>query len=114
MSTQQSADSLGCRKSLTSGGKEYEVYSLSALYAGPDGEKVRSLPLSLRVLLENLLRLDDGSDFARRSIRAWGAGLPMLDGFSTADIRTLVARAVAPENPENSEYSAATAGLSDV
>lgn len=53
-------------------------------------------------------------DVARRSIRAWGAGLPMLDGFSTADIRTLVARAVAPENPENSEYSAATAGLSDV
>ncbi|MFE7839141.1 daptide-type RiPP biosynthesis dehydogenase [Streptomyces sp. NPDC057474] len=52
-------------------------------------------------------------DVVRRSVRAWGAGLPMLNGFSTADIRKLVDRAVAPQDPKNSEYLAAQARNSD-
>ncbi|MDQ0386402.1 NADP-dependent alcohol dehydrogenase [Streptomyces sp. DSM 42143] len=36
---------------------------------------------------------------ARRSVRAWGAGLPMLDGLGAADIEGLLARAVPDSTP---------------
>ncbi|MFC8566301.1 daptide-type RiPP biosynthesis dehydogenase [Streptomyces sp. NPDC057245] len=36
---------------------------------------------------------------ARRSVRAWGAGLPMLDGLGAADIEGLLAQAVSDPTP---------------
>ena len=52
------ADSFGTRSTLDSSGREVEYYSLPELAKRfPD---VATLPFSLRVLLENLLRLEDG------------------------------------------------------
>ncbi|MBT2392593.1 iron-containing alcohol dehydrogenase [Streptomyces sp. ISL-1] len=36
---------------------------------------------------------------AQRTVRAWGAGLPMLDGLNTADIEELLGRAVNDSTP---------------
>src|SRR5690606_9498974 len=54
---------------LTAGGKTYVYYSL------PDAEKnglpgISSLPVSLKVLLENLLRCEDGKTVTADHIRA--------------------------------------------
>ena len=62
-------DSFKCRKTLTVGAKTYEYFSL------PDAEKnglagIPSLPLSLKVLLENLLRFEDGRSVKADDIRA--------------------------------------------
>ena len=62
-------DSFKCRKTLTVGAKTYEYFSL------PDAEKnglagIASLPLSLKVLLENLLRFEDGRSVKADDIRA--------------------------------------------
>lgn len=54
-----SLDSLNCRRSLEVGGKTYQYFSL------PEAAKslgdISRLPFSLKVLLENLLRWEDGS-----------------------------------------------------
>ena len=47
--------------------REYEIHSLSRL--GQD-EKIRRLPVSLRVLLENIIRTDDGTPESARAIDA--------------------------------------------
>jgi aconitate hydratase len=62
-------DSFKCRKTLSAGGKAYEYFSL------PDAEKnglagISRLPVSLKVLLENLLRLEDGRSVKADDIRA--------------------------------------------
>ncbi len=62
-------DSFKCRKTLTVGAKTYEYFSL------PDAERnglagIASLPLSLKVLLENLLRFEDGRSVKADDIRA--------------------------------------------
>ena len=55
----QSLDSFKCRKKLKVGNKTYIYYSLKA--AEKNGLKgVSKLPFSLKVLLENLLRFEDG------------------------------------------------------
>ncbi len=51
-------DSLHTRKSLSVGGQEYHYFSLPAA-AGTLGD-VSRLPVSLKVLLENVLRFEDG------------------------------------------------------
>ncbi|MDE2302961.1 MAG: aconitate hydratase AcnA, partial [Sphingomonadales bacterium] len=56
--TQVGQDSLGTRSTLTVGGKDYAYYSL-ARAAAKCGDIAR-LPLSMKVLLENLLRFEDG------------------------------------------------------
>ncbi len=65
----KSADTLGTRTVLTSGGIEHEVFSLRRLRAA-EFPGVARLPFSLKVLLENLLRHDDGTDLSRKSIAA--------------------------------------------
>ena len=62
-------DSFKCRKTLTAGGKTYEYFSL------PEAEKngltgISKLPTSLKVLLENLLRFEDGRSVKADDIRA--------------------------------------------
>src|ERR1700761_2419917 len=54
----QSANSFGSQTSLESGKKTYEIYRLNALEK--KGMNLSRLPFSLRILLENLLRHEDG------------------------------------------------------
>jgi aconitate hydratase len=67
--TPDSIDSFSARKTLTVDGRDYEYFSL------PDAEAnglpgVASLPYSLKVLLENLLRFEDGQTVTADDIRA--------------------------------------------
>ncbi len=50
-------DSYGARSTLEVAGREYEIHRLDALQSKYD---VARLPYSLKVLLENCLRLEDG------------------------------------------------------
>ncbi len=62
-------DSFKTRQTLSAGGRGYEIYALGALEkAGFAG--VPSLPVSLRILLENLLRTEDGRKTTRADIEA--------------------------------------------
>src|SRR5690606_20692458 len=51
-------DSFGARSTLRVGEREYEIFRLSALEE--EAPAVARLPYSLRILLENLLRAEDG------------------------------------------------------
>jgi aconitate hydratase len=59
-------NSFGARATLTSGGQNYEIYRLGVL----DQEKLDRLPFSLKILLENLLRNEDGTTVTRDDIDA--------------------------------------------
>ncbi|UES48859.1 aconitate hydratase AcnA [Roseibium aggregatum] len=65
----QSLDSFKCKKTLTAGGKTYTYFSI------PEAEKnglegVSRLPFSLKVVLENLLRFEDGRTVTKADIVA--------------------------------------------
>ena len=65
----QSLDSFKCRKTLSVDGKDYIYFSLTeAEKNGLDGAS--NLPYSLKVLLENLLRFEDGRSVTSDDIRA--------------------------------------------
>jgi aconitate hydratase len=65
----QSLDSFKCRKTLKVGNKSYVYFSLTA--AEKNGLKgVSKLPYSMRVLLENLLRHEDGQTVTKADIKA--------------------------------------------
>ena len=70
-----SSNSFGARASLKVGGKEkekeYEIYRLDAL--DKQGISTSHLPFSLRILLENLLRTEDGRNVTKEEIRALAA-----------------------------------------
>ncbi len=67
-------DSLKTRRKLTVGSKTYSYFSLKAAEkAGIDG--VSRLPFSLKVLLENLLRFEDGRSVTVKDIEAMGKWL---------------------------------------
>ena len=59
-------DSFKARTMLRSGPRSYEIWSLPALGA----DKVARLPYSLKILLENLLRFEDGTNVTRADIEA--------------------------------------------
>ncbi|MBU6165067.1 MAG: aconitate hydratase AcnA [Alphaproteobacteria bacterium] len=61
-------DSLNTRRTLTVGGTDYAYYSLEAA-AATLGD-VSRLPYSMKVLLENLLRFEDGSTVTRADVQA--------------------------------------------
>ena len=61
-------DSFGARGTLEVGDESYEIYRLSSVSG--EGLDVAGLPYSLKVLLENLLRTEDGSDITADDIRA--------------------------------------------
>lgn len=63
-----SQDSFGAKSALDVNGKSYEIFRLSAVTG--EGLDVESLPFSLKVLLENLLRTEDGADITADDIRA--------------------------------------------
>ena len=64
-----SRDSFGALSSLEIEGKEHRYYSLPALQRRGLGE-VSRLPFSLRILLENLLRHEDGESVTAEDIKA--------------------------------------------
>jgi aconitate hydratase len=59
-----SLDSFGSRATLDVAGKSYTIYRLDALSQASNGQQ-RPLPFSLKILLENLLRNEDGA-FVKR------------------------------------------------
>ena len=61
-------DTFGAKGTLQVGEESYEIYRLSAV--ADEGLDVASLPYSLKVLLENLLRTEDGNDITADDIRA--------------------------------------------
>src|ERR1700724_2013067 len=63
-----SSNSFGARATFKVGNKEYEPYRLHAL--DKQGISTRHLPFSLRILLENLLRTEDGRNVTKEEIRA--------------------------------------------
>src|SRR5579862_9305763 len=64
-------DSFGSRSVLRVGSKEYEIYRVDAL--DKQGISTRHLPYALRILLENLLRTEDGRSVTKGDIRALAA-----------------------------------------
>jgi aconitate hydratase len=59
-------DSFKARTTLACGNRRYEIYSLAALA----GQDVMRLPFSLKILLENLLRFEDGVNVTRQDVEA--------------------------------------------
>ena len=73
----QSLDSFKCRSTLTVNGKDYVYFSL------PTAEKnglagISKLPYSMKVVLENLLRNEDGRSVTKADIEACAAWLLSL------------------------------------
>jgi len=66
-----SLNSFNSRSSLKVGKKEYEIYRLDAL--DKQGISTKHLPFSLRILLENLLRTEDGRNVSKEEVRALAA-----------------------------------------
>lgn len=67
-----SLDSFNCRTTMTVNGKEFTYYSLAE--AEKNGLKgISRLPFSLKVLLENLLRFEDGRSVTAEDIKAVAA-----------------------------------------
>ncbi|MEE4300707.1 MAG: aconitate hydratase AcnA [Pseudomonadales bacterium] len=64
-------DTLKTRSRLTAGGREYAYYSLPAAESAGIGDLSR-MPVSMKVLLENLLRFEDGSTVTVDDIEAVG------------------------------------------
>ncbi len=58
-------NSFNARTTLEVGGKKYEIYALDALGSG-----LERLPYSLKILMENLLRFEDGLNVTRDDIEA--------------------------------------------
>jgi aconitate hydratase len=63
-----SANSFNSRSTLRVGSKDYEIYRIEAL--DKKGISTTHLPFSLRILLENLLRTEDGRNVTQQEIRA--------------------------------------------
>jgi len=66
-------DSFGSKSTLSVGGTDYEVFRVDSV---PGYEK---LPFSLKVLLENLLRTEDGANVTKTQIEALGAWDPTAE-----------------------------------
>src|SRR5215213_101548 len=83
-------DSFGARSSLEVGGREYEIFRLDALQKRYD---VARLPYSLKVLLENLLRFEDGETVTKAMIETvarWKAKSEPSDEISYTPARVLM------------------------
>jgi len=68
-----SKDSFGARGTLSVGDTSYEVFRLSAV------EGAERLPYSLKILLENLLRTEDGVNITAEHVRALAGWDPTAD-----------------------------------
>src|SRR3954462_3566179 len=83
-------DSFGARSTLEVGGNEYEIFRLDALQKKYD---VARLPYSLKILLENLLRFEDGETVTKQMIEKvakWNAKADPSDEISYTPARVLM------------------------
>src|SRR3990172_9807766 len=75
MVTATSLDSFGSRATLRVGDGEYRIWRLDALERAGAG-RVDRLPFSLKILLENLLRREDGRVVSAEDVRALASWSP--------------------------------------
>ncbi len=68
-----SLNSFGAKATLNVGGKDFEIFRTSSV------EGHETLPFSLKVLLENLLRTEDGANITRDQISALGSWDPKAE-----------------------------------
>src|SRR2546423_3123558 len=68
-------DSLKARRTLDVEGKRYDYFSLDAAAKAAGLGDIARLPVSLKILLENLVRLEDGRTVTVDDIKAMGAWL---------------------------------------
>ena len=68
-----SKNSLGAKKNLNVAGKVFEIFDISKV------EGATSLPFSLKVLLENLLRTEDGANITAEHIKALAQWDPSVE-----------------------------------
>ena len=83
-------DSFGARSTLEVGGREYEIFRLDALQKKYD---VARLPYSLKILLENLLRFEDGEAVTKdmiEKVAKWKAKADPSDEISYTPARVLM------------------------
>jgi aconitate hydratase len=66
-------NSFGAKSTLSVAGKDYEIFRIDTV-AGHD-----KLPFSLKVLLENLLRTEDGANVTADQIKALGSWVPSAE-----------------------------------
>jgi aconitate hydratase len=84
-------NSFGSRATLAVGGRSYTIYRLDALQKA--GFQVDRLPYSLRILLENLLRHEDGVSVTREDITAlagWDPQRPPNREIAFSPARTVL------------------------
>jgi aconitate hydratase len=85
-------NSFGSRSTLTVGDRQYAYFRLDALDALP-GSTARTLPFSLRVLLENLLRGEDNAFVKRADVEAlahWNVKSPVDKEIAFRTARVLL------------------------
>ena len=83
-------NSFDARATLTVGGRDYEIFRLDALQAKYD---IARLPFSLKVLLENLLRNEDGESIRAQDIEAlakWDAAAEPSTEISFTPARVIM------------------------
>jgi aconitate hydratase len=68
-----SKNSLGAKKNLSVAGKDFEIFDISKV------EGATNLPFSLKVLLENLLRTEDGANITAEHIKALAQWDPSVE-----------------------------------
>ena len=68
-----SKNSLGRKKNLTVAGKDFEIFDISQV------EGAENLPFSLKILLENLLRCEDGANITVDHIKALAQWDPAIE-----------------------------------
>ena len=66
-------NSFGAKSTLTVGSTDYEIFRLDSV------EGYQKLPFSLKVLLENLLRTEDGANVTKEQIQALGSWDPTAE-----------------------------------
>ena len=69
-----SLNSFNARTTISAGGKTFTYFDLKAAAANGLGD-ISRLPISLKVLLENLLRTEDGVAVAKSHVQAMAAWL---------------------------------------
>ena len=87
-----SRDSFGSRQTLNVGTEEYDYFSLPRAAEAGAGDIAR-LPMSLKILLENLLRFEDGVSVRREDIEAlanWAEGAPAAREIAYRPARVLM------------------------
>ena len=74
----ENSNSFGAASTLSVGGQQYKIYSLEALERAGVAS-VSRIPYSIKILLENLLRFEDGRSVKHTDIEyvaKWAVGGP--------------------------------------